>query len=215
MKLYSYFRSSASYRVRIALALKELPFQYEAVHLLKDGGQQLSPEYRRVNPDGIVPALEDGPEVLTQSLAIIEYLNEMYPEPPLLPRSPADRAYVRSVALQVACEIHPVDNLRVLQYLKKNFGISDEQKSQWYRHWIDVGFGSLEMRLKEERRVGDFVFGDTPTLADVCLVPQVWNAQRFDIPLDSYPTIKRIADNAMALEALKQAEPANQPDAKG
>lgn len=215
MKLYSYFRSSASYRVRIALALKELPFQYEAVHLLKDGGQQLSPAYRRVNPDGIVPALEDGPEVLTQSLAIIEYLDEIYPEPPLLPEDATDRAYVRSVALQVACEIHPVNNLRILQYLKKNFGISDEQKSQWYRHWIDVGFSSLEARLKAERRVGKFTFGDAPTLADICLVPQVWNARRFDIPLGSYPTIKRISDNAFHLEAFRQAEPSAQPDAEG
>lgn len=215
MKLYSYFRSSASYRVRIALALKELEFQYEAVHLLKDGGQQLAPEYRRVNPDGIVPALEDGPEVLTQSLAIIEYLDEVHPEPPLLPRSAADRAYVRSVALQVACEIHPVDNLRVLKYLKNNFGISDEQKSQWYRHWIDVGFGSLEARLTAEKRVGDFAFGDTPTVADICLVPQIWNARRFDIPLDSYPTLNRLANNAMALNAFKHAEPSNQPDAEG
>ncbi|MGF6876874.1 maleylacetoacetate isomerase [Paraburkholderia sp. MM5477-R1] len=215
MKLYSYFRSSASYRVRIALALKELQFQYEAVHLLKDGGQQLAPEYRLVNPDGIVPALEDGPEVLTQSLAIIEYLDEVHPEPPLLPRSAADRAYVRSVALQVACEIHPVDNLRVLKYLKTNFGISDEQKSQWYRHWIDVGFGSLEARLTVEKRVGDFAFGDTPTVADICLVPQIWNARRFDIPLDSYPTLNRFANNAMALNAFKHAEPSNQPDAEG
>ncbi|ALE56970.1 maleylacetoacetate isomerase [Paraburkholderia sp. RL17-368-BIF-A] len=215
MKLYSYFRSSASYRVRIALALKELPFQYEAVHLLKDGGQQLSPAYRRVNPDGIVPTLENGPDVLTQSLAIIEYLDEKYPDPPLLPGDPTDRAYVRSVALQVACEIHPVNNLRVLQYLKKNFGISDEQKSQWYRHWIDVGFGSLEVRLKAERRVRKFAFGDAPTLADICLAPQVWNARRFDIPLDNYPTIKRISDNAFDLDAFRQAEPSGQPDAEG
>lgn len=147
MKLYSYFRSSASYRVRIALALKGLQYEYAGVHLLKGGGQQHSAVYRAVNPDGIVPSFEDGPNVLTQSLAIIEYLEELYPIPPLLPERPEDRAYVRSVALQVACEIHPVNNLRVLRYLTTRIGISDEQKANWYRHWIDVGFQSLERIL--------------------------------------------------------------------
>ncbi|EUC16527.1 maleylacetoacetate isomerase [Paraburkholderia hospita] len=214
MKLYSYFRSSASYRVRIALALKGLPYEYAAVHLLKGGGQQLASVYRELNPDGLVPALEDGSQTLTQSLAIIEYLDEVYPDPPLLPSTPADRAYVRSVALQVACEIHPVNNLRVIQYLKKRLSISDEQKSEWYQHWIDVGFGSLERRLSSEHRVGDFVFGRTPTIADLCLVPQVWNARRFEIPLNRYPTISRLAANAMALDAFAQAEPSKQPDAE-
>jgi maleylacetoacetate isomerase len=214
MRLYSYFRSSASYRVRIALALKGMSYEYAAVHLLKGGGQQLSSVYRSLNPDSLVPTLENGPHVLTQSLAIVEYLNELYPEPPLLPSDPADRAYVRSVALQVACEIHPVNNLRVLQYLKKQLGVSDEQKTEWYRHWIDVGFNALELRLKDEPRVGDFVFGGAPTLADICLVPQVWNARRFKIPLDGYSTVVRLANNAMALKAFQQAEPANQPDAE-
>jgi maleylacetoacetate isomerase len=214
MKLYSYFRSSASYRVRIALALKGLPYEYAAVHLLRGGGQQLASVYRELNPDGLVPTLEDGPQVLSQSLAIIEYLDELYPDPPVLPSAPADRAYVRSVALQVACEIHPVNNLRVIQYLKKRLSISDEQKSEWYQHWIDVGFGSLERRLSSEHRVGDFVFGRTPTIADLCLVPQVWNARRFEIPLNRYPTISRLAANAMALDAFAQAEPSKQPDAE-
>ena len=214
MKLYSYFRSSASYRVRVALALKGLPYEYAAVHLLKGGGQQLSPVYRELNSDGLVPTLEDGPQVLTQSLAIIEYLNELHPEPPLLPAAPADRAYVRSVALQVASEIHPVNNLRVLQYLKRRFGISEEQKSEWYQHWIDVGFSSLESRLKSEPRVGDYVFGSAPTIADLCLVPQVWNARRFEIPLNRYPIISRLAANAMKLDAFRQADPAAQPDAE-
>jgi maleylacetoacetate isomerase len=214
MKLYSYFRSSASYRVRIALALKGLPYEYAAVHLLKGGGQQLASVYRELNPDGLVPTLEDGPQVLSQSLAIIEYLDELYPDPPVLPSAPADRAYVRSVALQVACEIHPVNNLRVIQYLKKRLSISDEQKSEWYQHWIDVGFSSLESRLSSEHRVGDFVFGSTPTIADLCLVPQVWNARRFEIPLNRYPTIMRLAANAMALNAFAQAEPSKQPDAE-
>ncbi|AUT76239.1 maleylacetoacetate isomerase [Paraburkholderia hospita] len=214
MKLYSYFRSSASYRVRIALALKGLPYEYAAVHLLKGGGQQLASVYRELNPDGLVPTLEDGPQVLTQSLAIIEYLDELYPHPPLLPSAPADRAFVRSVALQVACEIHPVNNLRVIQYLKKRLSISDAQKSEWYQHWIDAGFSSLESRLRSERRVGDFVFGSAPTIADLCLVPQVWNARRFEIPLNRYPTISRLAANAMALDAFAQAEPSKQPDAE-
>lgn len=214
MRLYSYFRSSASYRVRIALALKGLPFEYAAVHLLKGGGQQLSSVYRSLNPDSLVPTLEDGPHVLTQSLAIIEYLDELHPEPPLLPRDPADRAFVRSVALQVACEIHPVNNLRVLQYLKKSFGISEEQKTEWYRHWVDEGFSSLEARLKSGTRAGQFVLGTAPSIADICLVPQVWNARRFNIPLDEYPTVVRIAENAMALEPFRRAEPANQPDAE-
>ena len=214
MKLYSYFRSSASYRVRIALALKGLPYEYAAVHLLRGGGQQLASVYRELNPDGLIPTLEDGPQVLSQSLAIIEYLDELYPDPPVLPSAPADRAYVRSVALQVACEIHPVNNLRVIQYLKKRLSISDEQKSEWYQHWIDVGFGSLERRLSSEHRVGDFVFGRTPTIADLCLVPQVWNARRFEIPLNRYPTISRLAANAMALDAFAQAEPSKQPDAE-
>ncbi|BCG03651.1 maleylacetoacetate isomerase (plasmid) [Paraburkholderia sp. PGU19] len=214
MKLYSYFRSSASYRVRIALALKGLPYEYAAVHLLKGGGQQLASVYRELNPDGLVPTLEDGSQTLTQSLAIIEYLDEVYPDPPLLPSTPADRAYARSVALQVTCEIHPVNNLRVIQYMKKRLSISDEQKSEWYQHWIDVGFSSLEQRLSSERRVGDFVFGSTPTIADLCLVPQVWNARRFEIPLNRYPTISRLAANAMALDAFAQAEPSKQPDAE-
>lgn len=207
MKLYSFFRSSASYRVRIALALKGLPYEYAAVHLLKGGGQQLASVYRELNPDGLVPTLEDASQTLTQSLAIIEYLDEIYPDPPLLPSTPADRAYVRSVALQVACEIHPVNNLRVIQYMKKRLSISDEQKSEWYQHWIDVGFSSLEQRLTSEPRVGDFVFGSTPTIADLSLVPQVWNERRFEIPLNRYPTISRLAANGMALDAFARAEP--------
>lgn len=214
MKLYSYFRSSASYRVRIALALKGLPYDYAPVHLVKDGGQQCSPAYRSINPDALVPTFVDGTNILTQSLAIIEYLDEVHTEPPLLPETPADRAFVRSVAQHVACEVHPVNNLRVLQFLKKRFGINDRERSEWYRHWIDVGFSSLEVRLKSDSRVGEFIFGNTPTLADVCLIPQVWNARRFDIPLNSYPTITRVANNAMALDAFQQAEPTSQPDAE-
>ncbi|WP_413658019.1 maleylacetoacetate isomerase [Paraburkholderia phenoliruptrix] len=215
MRLYSYFRSSASYRVRIALALKSLPYDYAAVHLLRGGGQQHSEVYRGVNPEGLVPTLEDGPHTLTQSLAIIEYLEELHPSPPLLPSDAVGRAYVRSVAFQLACDVHPINNLRVLRYLSKTIGITDDQKTAWYRHWIDTGFASLEKKLEADRRVGRFVCGDSPTIADICLVPQVWNARRFQISLERYPTIARIAGDAMELDAFVQADPSKQPDAEG
>lgn len=212
MKLYSYFRSSAAYRVRIALNLKNLPYEYAPVHLLRDGGEQLKPAYRRLNPDAILPTLVEDGHVLQQSLAIIEYLEETRPEPPLLPKAPADRAYVRSVALQVACEIHPVNNLRVLKYLKHTLGVADEAKDAWYRHWIESGFTTLEEHLAGDSRTGAFCFGDTPTMADVCLVPQVFNAQRFKIDVTRFPTIQRIHDQASQLDAFARAAPGVQPD---
>ena len=214
MKLYSYFRSSASYRVRIALNLKNLPYDYAPIHMLRDGGEQLKPEYRKLNPDGVVPTLVDGDNVLQQSLAIIEYLEETHPEPPLLPKAPADRAYVRSVALQIACEIHPLDNLRVLKYLKHTVGTDDETKDAWYRHWVDAGFTTLEQHLAGDSRTGKLCFGDTPTLADACLVPQVFNAQRFKIDVTRFPTIQRIHDHASQLDAFARAAPGVQPDAE-
>ena len=214
MKLYSYFRSSAAYRVRIALNLKGLAYEYAPIHLLRDGGQQLKPEYRELNPDGIVPTLIDGDDVLTQSLAIIEYLEETHPEPALLPGTPLDRAFIRSIALQVACEIHPVDNLRVLKYLKHTLKVGDEAKDAWYRHWLESGFESLETRLANDPRVGKLCFGDTPTLADLCLVPQVFNARRFNIDMSRYPTIERIADHAAQIDAFARAAPGQQPDAE-
>jgi maleylpyruvate isomerase len=214
LKLYSYFRSSAAYRVRIALNLKGLDYEYAPVHLLRDGGQQLQPDYRALNPDGIVPTLIDGDDVLTQSLAIIEYLDETHTEPPLLPRSPADRAFVRSIALSVACEIHPLDNLRVLKYLKHKVKAPDEVKDAWYAHWVESGFEALEKRLAADKRVGALCFGDTPTVADLCLVPQVFNARRFKIDLGRFPTIARIADHADTIDAFQRAAPAQQPDAE-
>ncbi|WP_179401201.1 maleylacetoacetate isomerase [Burkholderia guangdongensis] len=214
MKLYSYFRSSAAYRVRIALHLKQLPFDYVPVHLLRDGGQQLKDDYRTLNPDGLVPTLIDGDMTLQQSLAIVEYLEETHPEPPLLPKQPADRAYVRASALQIACEIHPLNNLRVLKYLKHTLGVPEEAKNEWYRHWIESGFASLEARLAHDPRTGKLCFGDTPTLADICLVPQVFNAQRFSIDTQRYPTIQRIYDHAASLDAFKAAAPGAQPDAE-
>jgi maleylpyruvate isomerase len=200
--------------VRIALNLKGLDYEYAPVHLLRDGGQQLKPEYRELNPDGIVPTLIDGDDVLNQSLAIIEYLEETHPEPPLLPRAPVDRAFVRSIALQVACEIHPLDNLRVLKYLKHQVKTPDDVKDAWYAHWVEAGFESLEKRLASDLRVGALCFGDTPTVADLCLVPQVFNARRFKIDMSRFPTIERIADHAGQIDAFQRAAPAQQPDAE-
>ncbi|MGN6319791.1 maleylacetoacetate isomerase [Trinickia sp.] len=214
MKLYSYFRSSASYRVRIALNLKGLPYEYAAVHLLRGGGEQLQADYRRVCPDGIVPSLVDGGVVLQQSLAIIEYLEETHPNPPLLPSAPADRAYVRAIALQIACEIHPLNNLRVLKYLKHDLGVTDDAKNAWYKHWIDNGFSVLEATLAGDPRTGKFVFGDAPTMADLALVPQVFNAMRFNVDMQPYPTIQRLYDEAMRLDAFERAAPGRQPDAE-
>ncbi|WP_175877546.1 maleylacetoacetate isomerase [Burkholderia sp. BCC0097] len=214
MKLYSYFRSSASYRVRIALNLKQLPFDYAPVHMLRDGGEQLKDAYRALNPDGVVPTLIDGDATLQQSLAIIEYLDETHPEPALLPKQPVDRAYVRAVALQIACEIHPLNNLRVLKYLKHTLKVPEDAKNAWYRHWIEAGFDTLETRLANDPRTGKLCFGDTPTLADVCLVPQVFNANRFSIDTTRFPTIQRIVDHAATIDAFKAAEPGAQPDAE-
>lgn len=214
LTLHGYFRSSASFRVRIALNLKGIAYDQLPVHLLREGGEQLQASYRAINPDGLVPSLtcDDG-SVLTQSLAIVEYLEERFPAPALLPKPALDRAFVRSIALQIACEIHPLSNLRVLKYLRGVIGASEAQKDAWYRHWIDLGFASLEAKLASDTRTGSYVFGDTPTLADLCLVPQVWNARRFSIPLDAYPTIRCITDHAMQHEAFAAAEPGRQPDA--
>ena len=214
MKLYSYFRSSASYRVRIALNLKGLPYEYAAVHLLRGGGEQFAPEYRRVGPDCIVPALVDGDVALQQSLAIIEYLDEVHPQPALLPGSPAERARIRAIAQAIACDIHPVNNLRVLRYLVHELGVNDAQKNAWYRHWIAIGLSAVESMLAADPRTGLFCHGDTPTLADCCLVPQVFNAQRFDCDLSAMPTVMGIVERCAALDAFQRAAPGQQPDAE-
>ncbi|MBN3811180.1 maleylacetoacetate isomerase [Paraburkholderia sp. Ac-20347] len=215
MKLYSYFRSSASYRVRIALNLKNLSYEYVPVHLVRDGGEQLKPEYRKVNPDAIVPTfVDDEQHAIQQSLAIIEYLEETHPEPPLLPKSPVDRAHVRSLALQIACEIHPLNNLRVLKYLKRTLGVDDAAKDAWYRHWVEAGFETLEARLAGDSRTGKLCFGDTPTFADLFLVPQIYNAQRFNVDTTRFPTIQRIHDYAAQLDAFARAAPGAQPDSE-
>lgn len=215
MKLYSYFRSSASYRVRIALNLKGLPYDIVPVHLLKDGGEQFSAEYRALNPDALVPSLQlaDG-DVLTQSLAIIEYLEEVYPAPPLLPTDPNDRAWLRSIALSIACDIHPIDNLRVLRYLQNEMGVSEDAKNRWYRHWVEQGLASVERVLARDKRVGRFCFGDAPGFADCMLIPQVANGQRMQCDLSGMPTILRINQACLQLEAFAKAAPAQQPDAE-
>lgn len=213
MRLYSYFRSSAAYRVRIALNLKELPYDYVPVHLMQGGGGQFTPEFRHLNPQGLVPVLEDGGQVLTQSLAIIEYLDELHPEPPLLPSDAAGRARVRSLALHVACEIHPLNNLRVLQTLKRDFGLDEAATRRWYRHWIRTGLDALEARLAEAPQ-GRFCHGDVPGLADICLVPQLFNARRFDCDLAPYARLLAIDAACQALPAFAAAHPARQPDAE-
>lgn len=214
LKLYTYFRSSAAYRVRIALNLKEVPFDAVPVHLLKDGGQQHRPDYRARSPLGVVPALETDEGTLTQSLAIVEWLDETHPQPPLLPADPAGRARVRALAQTIACDIHPIANLRVLQYLSREFGATQAQKDAWYRHWVNEGLAAVEKLLANDARTGAFCHGETPTLADCCLVPQVFNARRFDCPLDDKPTILRIAAACEALPAFRKAAPAAQPDAE-
>lgn len=214
MKLYTYFRSSAAYRVRIALNLKGLDYEAVPVHLLRDGGEQLQPAYRAVNPAGLLPALDDGAAAIGQSLAIIEYLDETRPQLPLLPADAAGRARVRALALTVAADTHPLGNLRVLKYLTGELKISEEMKLGWQHHWMATGLAALEQLLADDARTGRFCHGDTPTLADCCLVPQVFNAQRFQLDLSPYPTILRIHAACTELPAFQQAHPAQQADAE-
>ena len=211
MKLYGYFRSSAAYRTRIALNLKGLEYEYVPVHLSK--GEQRAASYRALNAQELVPTLIDDRGIFTQSLAIIEYLDECYPEPPLLPKLPEARARVRAIALAIACDIHPLNNLRVLQYLIGPLGATDGAKNAWYRHWIEVGLDALETQLAKDPATGTFCYGDAPTLADICLVPQLANARRFAIPLEPYPTLVRIDANCGKLDAFAAASPDRQPDA--
>ena len=213
LKLHTYFRSSASYRVRIALNLKGLAFESIGVHLLRDGGAQHSPAYAALNPTRLVPTLQDGEHALAQSLAILEYLEETHPTPALLPPDAPGRARVRALAQTIACEIHPLNNLRVLQYLTQELKIDEEAKTAWYRHWVTLGFTALESLLAGSPQTGVFCHGNTPTLADCCLVPQVANARRFDIPLEAFPCLVRIDAACRALEAFAQARPEVQPDA--
>jgi maleylacetoacetate isomerase len=204
MKLYDYFRSSAAYRVRIALNLKGLAYERHEVHLVRDGGEHLKADYRAINPQARVPALElDDGTILTQSPAILEWIEETHPEPPLLPADPILRARVRAVAAVVACDIHPVNNLGVLKYLRGPLGHDQETVNAWYRHWIEEGFRAIETLVEGE----PFCFGDRPSLADVALVPQVYNARRFDVPLDPFPRIARINAACATIKAFVDARP--------
>jgi maleylacetoacetate isomerase len=214
MRLYTYFRSSAAWRVRIALALKGLTADQEFIHLLKGGGEQRTAGFRAVNPMGVVPALalDDG-TVLTQSIAIMEYLEETHPKPPLLPDDLEARARVRAFALGVACEIHPLNNLRVLRYLKDAMGLSDTVRDVWYHHWITEGLTALEAIVRDTGP-GPFLFGAAPSMADVCLVPQLANARRFKCPVDAYPTLLRSEAAALAVPAFRDSAPDRQPDAE-
>jgi maleylpyruvate isomerase len=213
MKLYDYFRSSAAYRVRIALNLKQIAPERAFIHLRK--GDQRADEYLALNPQGLVPSLvtDDG-VVLTQSVAILEWLDETFRDPPILPRDAAGRARVRSLALAIACDIHPLDNTRVLSYLTGTLGVTEAQKNGWYKYWIDVGFEALETSLARDGATGRFCHGDAPTLADICLVPQMANARRVEFDFGPYPTLTRIEAACQALPAFVAAAPSNQPDAE-
>ena len=213
MKLIGYFRSSAAYRVRIALNFKGIAVEHASRHLRK--GEQFSADYAALNPQKLVPSLvlDDG-AVLTQSLAIIEYLEEVHPEPPLLPRDPVGRAHVRALSLIVSADIHPIQNLRVMAYLRHKFGQTEESAFTWSRHWIETGFDAYESMLNHGAEQGPFSHGNSPTMADMCLVPQVFNATRFKVDMKSYPTIQRIYDACMELPAFDAAQPSKQPDAE-
>lgn len=214
MKLYTYFRSSAAYRVRIALNLKGLPYEAVPVHLLKNGGEQLGEAYRGVNPAALVPALQDGEGVITQSMAIIEYLDETHPQTPLLPADAAGRARVRALAQAIACDTHPLSNLRVLKYLVGTLKLDEQAKLEWVRHWMRLGLSAFEAYLARDDATGLYCHGDTPTMADCCLAPQVFNAQRFELDLAPYPHIQRIHANYAQLPAFQAAHPSRQPDAE-
>lgn len=211
MKLYSYFRSSAAYRVRIALNLKGLNAEIIPVHLLNNGGEQHQAAYRQINPSSLIPAWVEDDFQLSQLLSILEYLEEKYPQPALLPADLQQRAKIRAFTQSIACDIHPINNLRVLQYLTGTLQLSNEQKTAWYQHWVLLGFQSLEAQLSQSK--GQFCFGDQPTFADCCLIPQVYNAKRFNLDLTDFPKITAIYTHCLTLPAFQQAAPEAQVDA--
>ena len=213
LTLYSYWRSSAAYRVRIGLNLKGLAYETRPVHLVRDCGEQHADDYRALNPQALVPMLVDGERRITQSLAILEYLDETFPKPALLPADTRGRARVRSLAMLVACDIHPLNNLRVLQYLKRENGLEQPAIDAWMLHWMREGFAAMEEMLADDPATGTFCHGETPTIADCCLVPQLYNARRFALDLSPYPTLVRIEADCLALPAFDAARPENQPDA--
>ena len=213
--LYDYWRSSAAYRVRIALNLKGLQYRQQSVHLVRDGGEQKKPAYRALNPQGLVPSLQVGEMTLTQSLAIIEWLEEVYPQPALLPTDPEQRAWVRAMAQTVACEIHPLNNLRVMNWLKAddNGAMADDTYINWYHHWIKEGFQAIETQLENNPNSGLCCYADEPGIADTCLIPQVYNAERFACNMDAFPRIRTIVEYCRKLPAFEKALPENQADA--
>jgi maleylpyruvate isomerase len=214
MILYNYFRSSASYRVRCGLNLKGITYEYRAIHLSRQGGEQFAPEFQALNPQSLVPVLEHDGQRFTQSLSILEYLDEIRPTPPLLPQQPAERARVRALSLSVACEIHPLNNLRVLNYLTGTLRNTAEAKLEWARHWLRLGLEALESDIAHSRYTGKFCHGDAPTMADCCLVPQLFNARRFDCDLSPYPTLLAIEKRCLELTPFLEAVPELQPDAE-
>lgn len=214
LKLYSYWRSSAAYRVRIALNVKGLTYELIPVHLVEDGGQQHAPAYRQMNPQQLVPTLLDGERVVRQSMAIIEYLDETYAEDiPLLPATARERAHVRALAQLVACDIHPLNNLRVMQFLEREFSVPPVERERWSRHWMAEGFAAMETLLDESPSTGRCCEGDQPGLADICLIPQVYNARRFGLDMAAFPIIERIEQHCLSLPAFAAAQPHQQPDA--
>lgn len=213
MKLYTYYRSSAAYRVRIALNLKELDYEPVPKHFLRDGGEHRKPDFLEVNPQGLIPVLDDGGVVVSQSLAIIEYLEETRPGIPLLPVAPADRAQVRAMAQLIACDIHPLNNLRVLQYIRTTLHQDEVSLSHWYHHWIAEGFTALEKLVRRHGEPGRACFGRQVSMADVFLVPQVYNARRFDVDLTPYPALLAVTEHLESQPAFVRAAPENQPDA--
>jgi maleylacetoacetate isomerase len=213
MQLHTFFRSSASYRVRIALNLKAIDYAAVAVHLSRNGGEQFAAAFDALNPQHLLPVLEDDGLVLNQSLAILEYLDETHPAVPMLPADAAGRARVRALSQMIACDIHPLNNLRVLNYLTQQLGLDEAAKTRWYRHWVALGLEAFEAALARSDATGRFCHGDSPGMADCCLVPQVFNAQRFDCDMSAYPTLMRIHDSCMQQDAFQAASPARQFDA--
>jgi maleylacetoacetate isomerase len=213
LRLFSYWRSSAAYRVRIGLNLKGLKYEIAPVHLLRDGGEQHRPEFRVANPQGLVPVLGHGQRMLRQSMAILEYLDEVWPQPMLLPATARDRQRVRALAQLVACDIHPLNNLRVLQYFEHEWHVPQPERDEWVRHWLCDGLEAFEAMLADHPSTGNFCDGEMPTLADCCLIPQLYNARRFGIDIARFPTLLRIETACLALPAFDAARPENQPDA--
>lgn len=207
MKLYDYYRSTASYRVRIALNYKNINYESLPVHLVNDGGEQHYAQYLKLNPQGLVPTLDENGHILSQSLAIIEYLDEICPTPPLLPSNPLGRSQVRSLAMIIACDIHPLNNLRVLQQLKSQFHATEEQTNEWYHHWLNLGFQAIEEQLKKLPRKSHVCYGNEVSLADICLIPQVYNAKRFRFSMDPFPLINKINDYCSTIDAFINASP--------